>query len=291
MGTAGDKVAIRLTQMIRAFNDGKRLTVDEMADEFQVHTRTVQRDLSRFAFLPIEPEEGRYFLADYALGKLSYKDVKHFSSISGIGKLYPRLSDEKISDILNPKTSKALKVNAYSHENLLALSKEFDALGAAVLNRHRVAFVYSKKRREVDPYKLLNNNGIWYLLAVEDGVLKHFTFSKIKQLSIRSEVTFDADSKVLKMIEENTQGWVSQEPIEVTLQIDLEVAEYFLRRELLPQQEVVEKNASHLILKAKVAYEEEVFRMVRYWIPHIRILEPIELQEKLENSLKSYLSY
>jgi len=102
MGTSGDKVAIRLTQMIRAFNDGKRLTLDEMADEFQVHPRTVQRDLSRFAFLPIEQEEGRYFLAEYALGKLSYKDVKHFSTISGIGKLYPKLSDEKISEILNP---------------------------------------------------------------------------------------------------------------------------------------------------------------------------------------------
>ena len=36
-------------------------------------------------------------------------------------------------------------------------------------------------------------------------------------------------------------------------------------------------------------YEEEVLKVVRYWIPHIKIVEPDYLQEKLLNGLDLYL--
>jgi len=38
------------------------------------------------------------------------------------------------------------------------------------------------------------------------------------------------------------------------------------------------------------AYEEEALRLIRYWIPNIRIISPTHLQDKLEEGLREYLS-
>lgn len=284
----GDKLATRLSLMLRSFNDGARLTVEEMAEEFAVDVRTAQRDLKRLCFLPIERENGRYFLAAYALGKLGYKDLKGFASSSGIGELYPKLDDRQISDILNPKTSTTMKVKGHSYENLASVVDTFNALGGAIIAQRMMAFEYKGKSRQVEPYKLFNTNGIWYLVALEDRTIKHFTLSKISHLSATSK-HFEVDEQVVDTIEENNLTWITKDPIEVTLRIDAKVSEYFIRRELLSAQKIIEECEAYLLVSTKVTFEEQILRTVRYWIPHITILSPAHLQEKLEASLQNYL--
>jgi len=283
-----DMLAKRVVLMLQRFNNGARLTVEEMAEEFGVSIRTVQRDLVRLSFLPIEKEQGMYYLASYALGKLSFKDIQEFSTVSGISELYPILDANSIVDILNPKTQQVLKVQGHNHEDLSFRKSDFDALGVAIINQEKMAFEYNNKSRQVESYRLFNTHGIWYLLAVDEGILKHFTFSKIKYLSKTKEY-FEIDINVVDRIEENSLTWKTHEPIDIVLKVSTEVAEYFLRRDLLPYQELLEEHETHLVLKAKVAFEEEILRLVRYWVPHIHIVEPKHLQEKLENSLKVYI--
>ena len=69
-----DKIAFRLAQILIKLNDGARLSIDELTEEFSVNKRTILRDFERLNVLPIEKANGKYFLADYAFGKLSYKD-------------------------------------------------------------------------------------------------------------------------------------------------------------------------------------------------------------------------
>jgi predicted DNA-binding transcriptional regulator YafY len=38
-----------------------------------------------------------------------------------------------------------------------------------------------------------------------------------------------------------------------------------------------------------VSYENEILKVIRYWIPYIKILKPIYLQEKLLKDLKTYI--
>jgi len=71
-----DTLAIRLAQILTMFNDGRRLTLKELAEEFSVSARTIQRDFERLSTLPIKKENGYYHLEEYALGKLSFKDIK-----------------------------------------------------------------------------------------------------------------------------------------------------------------------------------------------------------------------
>lgn len=289
MAESYDKLAARVVMILQRFNDGERLTVEELAEEFGVSERTIQRDLKRFSFLPIEKKEGRYYLASYALGKLRFEDMKDFARISGIGKLYPRLDAQTITDILNPETAKTMKVKGHSYEVLSTIAETFDLLGGAVLSHLKVSFDYKDKQRTVLPYRLFNTNGVWYLVGVEDGVIKHFTLSKISSVCVLQE-HFECDEKIDETIAYSDMTWITQKPIAVTLRIDAAVADYFERRAILPEQEIVEtEEDGALVVKTNVAFEEEILRTVRYWIPHISILFPEHLQYMLEEGLRSYI--
>jgi len=283
-----DKLATRLALMLTKFNNGEQLSVKELAEEFNVDERTIQRDFKKLSYLPIEKKNGYYSLAPYCLGKLSFSDIKRFAEFSGVRELYPELSDELIVDILNARVSKTMEVRGHRYEDLSRKVDLFNDIGAAILQRRQIAFVYKEKSRVAEPYRLVNTNGIWYLVATEEGVVKNFALSKVEVLEPMNSY-FTPGEQIEKMLLDNKGLWYTQTPIDVTLAIDASVAEYFLRRDLLPHQEIIEQDDEKLIVSTKVAYEEEILKTVRYWIPHITILSPKDLQIKLEETLTNYL--
>ena len=283
-----DTLATRLSQILTMFNDGKRLSVEVLAKEFSVTERTIQRDLNRLSYLPIKKHDGYYTLEAYCLGKLSFKDIKQFATFSGVRELYPELSDALIVDTLNERTNKAMEVHGHTYENLSDRVDDFNAIASAIITFVQIQFLYKDKVRVVNPYKLNNINGIWYLVGVEDGVLKNFSFSSIANLVVMDE-NFKQDEEIVKILEEQQGVWSTQNRLEVVLEVDASVAPYFLRRDLLPNQNILENTVRGLVVSTEVAYEEEILKVVRYWIPHITIRSPMYLQEKLEKSLKNYL--
>jgi predicted DNA-binding transcriptional regulator YafY len=284
-----DTLATRLSQILRMFNDGRRFSVEELAEEFCVSERTIQRDLNRLSYLPIEKNDGYYSLATYCLGQLSFNDIKQFATFSGIRELYPALSDALIVDTLNERTNRTIEVYGHKYENLSDRVDDFNYIGSAIVTYKKIQFLYKDKVRVVDPYKLNNMNGIWYFVGVEDGTLKNFSFSSISNLVVIEE-KFTEDEEIVKNIEEHRGTWFTQNHIEVILEVDASVSNYFLRRDLLPNQTTLEETEEGLILSTQVAYDEEILKVVRYWIPHIKITSPLYLQEKLEKSLKNYLN-
>ena len=285
-----DTIATRLIVIISKLNQGERFTVDELVDEFNVTARTIQRDLNdRLSFLPIKKTNGYYHLEEYYLGKLALKDIKNFATLSGIKGLYPTLEDSFISDILDTKFNQAYLIKGHNYEDIANKSKEFKLLETAILDTKIVQFTYKDKNRTVQPYKLINTKGIWYLAGVEDDTLKTFSFNKISNLSILND-TFVIDDNISKTIKDDDNVWFTPNQIEVTLEVDNSVANYFKRRKILPNQTIIEDTQDKLIVSTKVSYEDEILKIVRYWIPNVKILQPINLQSNLENGLKEYLN-
>lgn len=181
-----DKLSTRLVSILQCLNNGERFSLEELAQEFNVSIRTIQRDLhERLAFIPIKKESGKYFLEGYVLGKLSFKDIQNFAILSGIGRLYPSLDKEFLNDLLNEKINKALLIKTKSYETL---DREvFEELSAAIIAKYPISFHYKEKCRKANPYKLINIDHIWYLLADENNTLKTFAFSKITQLRVEKK--------------------------------------------------------------------------------------------------------
>ncbi len=285
-----DKIASRLALILQKLNDGGKFTKEELCEEFNVSERTIHRDLTeRLSFLPLKCDKGYYGVESFALGNLSFKDIQAFATLSGIKSLYPSLTNEFIVDILNAKTNQAYLIKSVGYENLTPKQKIFEDISASILQNHQIECNYKEKKRVLNPYKLINTNGIWYLVADEEGILKTFTFSKLSNIK-SLDISFTPNTEFIEIITKNEANWFSQTVIEITLQIDSKIAEYFLRRAILPNQKIVEQNDDFLIISTKVSYEDEIMSTVKYWLPYVKILEPMHLQTKLTNLLQTYLN-
>ncbi|ECK7692919.1 YafY family transcriptional regulator [Campylobacter jejuni] len=268
-----DKLSIRLVQILSKFNNGESLSAQELAQEFNVDTRTIQRDLNeRLTFMPIKKENGRYVLESFALGKLSFKDIQNFATLSGIAELYPKLDQGFIVDLLSHRVNKVLMVK---NEGFQKVDYElFKDLGVAILKHNVLNFFYKEKERQIKPYKLVNYKGIWYLLGDENDKLKHFNLDKISKLHTKNE-NFIPDEKLEEQIQNDPNIWLGESK-EVILKLDKMLRNILFRKEILSNYQIID--------------EDEILHLVKQWIPYIKILAPIELKTRLENILKSYLN-
>jgi predicted DNA-binding transcriptional regulator YafY len=290
-----DTLVYRLAQILVKLNQGETLDPQSLAEEFKVNLRTIQRDLNvRFAYLPLMKTDGRYHLDSVFLGKLSTRDIERFAGLAGIRGLFPALSDDFLRDIFDSRIQSALLVKGHDYEDLAGKETSFRQLEQAIVARRHVAFDYQKaeearRHESVAPFKLVNHKGIWYLAGRDGDRLKTFAFAKIEHLRVL-ETHFPADPGVEKQLVEEDGIWLGEEKREIVLKVSADVAGYFKRRKLIANQ-VIEKELEDggLILSSKVGHMNQVLPIVRYWIPHIRIISPEGLQAELERELADYV--
>lgn len=290
-----DTLVYRLSMMLVKLNQGEKLDPQALAEEFGVNLRTIQRDLNqRFAYLPLQKTNGRYYIDPAFLGKLSTRDIERFASLAGIRGLFPSLSDDFLRDIFDARIQSALLVKGHNYENLAGKETMFRHLEQAIIARQNIRFEYvrdgiGKVYASVSPFKLMNHKGIWYLAGRDGEKLKTFSFAKIESLGLL-DTRFDPEPEVEKKLADEDGIWLGEEKTEIVLKIASEVAGYFKRRKLIANQ-IIEKELEDggLIVSAKVGHLNQVLPIVRYWIPNIRIISPEGLQEEMEKVLQEYL--
>lgn len=290
-----DTLVYRLAQMLVKLNQGEKLDPQALADEFGVNLRTIQRDLNeRFAYLPLERTDGRYHLDATFLGKLSTRDIERFAGLAGIRGLFPSLSDDFLRDIFDTRIQSALLVKGHAYENLAGKESSFRELEQAIVAHRLIAFDYAKEAgtkfyTDIAPYKLVNHKGIWYLAAKDGEKLKTYAFTRIERVRILDK-QFTPDHGINKTLAEEDGICLSEDKKEIVLKVAHEVAGYFKRRKLIANQ-VIEKKLEDggLIISARVGHANQIMPIVRYWIPHIRIISPEVLQGEMEQELAGYL--
>lgn len=283
-----DKLSTRLSQILIKFNNGDRVTIEDLAEEFGVSKRTIERDFVRFSYLPIIKENKEYYLENLAIGKLNFDDIKNFAIFSGVKSLFPSLTKQFLAEILTDKINKAFLVSNSGFEDIEKKQEIFYNLTSAICDQKIINFFYNDKARVVKPYKLINTNGIWYLNATENEDIKTYTFSKIKSLKVTDE-KFIQNINILKEIERNEINFLSSITKEVHLQIDNSAKEYFLRKKVLSNMKIIDQTNEYFIVSTNVAFDDEILNIVKQWIPYIKIVSPLELQNKLQDTLKNYL--
>jgi predicted DNA-binding transcriptional regulator YafY len=292
-----DSFGYRLIQILKKLNQGEKLDPKALAEEFNVNLRAIQRDLNeRFAFLQLEKTNGLYHLHPACLGKLSLRDIEHFARLAGVSGLFPSGTDNFLRELFDARVQTALLVKGQHYEDLGGKEHSFEQLEQAILARSKISYDYrktegTKSYADIEPYKLVNHGGTWYLAGKDGDKLKAFTFSKIDRLHV-SDATFTADSAVEVTLAAEDDIWLNNKKLEVVLKIAAPVADYFKRRKLVANQ-VIEKALEDggLIVSTKVAHINQILPTVRQWIPHIRIISPEGLQGEMERDIKIYLGY
>lgn len=140
----------------------------------------------------------------------------------------------------------------------------------------------------VEPYQLRNQSGVWYLLAVHDGLIKSFSLSRCQKM-VMADI-FSPDEAVQQRIAQENSIYFQERVPEVRILVAAKVADYFTRRNLLPKQELLQEYADgRLLLSCKEVHEHEVLPIVQYWLPHLSIQSPVDWQDKLLQLMTGYL--
>ena len=285
-----ETLANRLIDILSRLNSGEKLSINSLAEYYDAHPKTIRRDLVRLEScnLPIQ-KEGKYFSLDPTyLGKLKLKDIQSFARISGIRHLYPKLDVSFIRELLD---SRVYDAKGYFVEDASQFKILFEVFGEAIRKHQQIGFIYKGEPRVVEPYKLVHHHGCWYLAAVRKGVLRAYRLSRIELSAHPHELlSFRPDTSILTQLEDEESIWFGQEKQEIILTVHTDVALHFQQRQLLPEQQIIKKlDDGGLLLSSRITHITQILPLVRYWIPHIKIVNPEEMQDEMEMELKEYL--
>mgnify|MGYP003645734919 CR=1 FL=1 len=264
-------LAQRIVDIITKLNVGEILDIDELANVFGVSKRTIQRDInSRLAFLPLERNGSKVSLNANSLGKLTHHDIKNFAQLSGVSDLYPQLDSHFVTNLLTNayKSPYLVTGNEFEHDKVI-ITQNIKKLESAISKTKFITFQYKDKSyNAIAPYKLINHNQVWYVAAVDNNKLKTFHFYT------ETPAVFELEPK---------------EKIEVVLKVSPEVAHYFKRRQLLPEQ-VIDKELENgeLIISSEISYDLQIVPLIKYWMPHLQVITPIEIHEQVIADIERY---
>ena len=92
MNKEHDTTAIRLASILFKLNQGEKLNKKQLAEEFNVHTRTISRDLDeRLSFLPFFISDNTYSLPTSYLGKFNVEDINRFAKFASVKDLFGKI--------------------------------------------------------------------------------------------------------------------------------------------------------------------------------------------------------
>lgn len=297
-GKKHERLAYRLSDIIIRLNNGERLNIESLAQDYQVCIRTLKRDFQeRLATLDFSDSGPVFYrLSPSRVGYLNLTEIRRFANFASIQDLLPKIDRDFFYDKLN----QSIVVKGFDYENIQARTQEFTLINQAIKDCRIISFDYQKVRQQnsqnarkhyyLEPYHLLNKNGIWYVIGRRDAQTRNFCFTQMSNLCV-TDKTYDCDEEIKADLINTDSLFFDNHITEIVLQVRAKVAGYFERRALLPNQELIRKlDNGDLLLACRHVHPREVTPIVQYWLPHIRIISPSNIQEEMEEILKSYLS-
>jgi predicted DNA-binding transcriptional regulator YafY len=288
----GEKLAQRLSHIISRLHQGDVLEKRQLAQDLQVNVRTIERDLGeRLYGIAEQNEDGCWQLVSTSRSNIPSKHLHGYARMSGTEHLFPDNSlDYLLGQLQTPEQQRTTHVQAIAHEDLRARTEVFFQLQTAIEQKNPCHFEYKEKARTVQPYKLIHKNGVWYLAAEEGVKLKNFSIALIKGLQVDTGSHFAPKRNHQDYIAAKDDVWFTEDTTEVLLRVAPAVAHYFLRRPLLPYQQQRQDTDSSLLVTTKINHIDQLLPVVRYWLPHVRIIQPQAWHEELQNGLQQALA-
>jgi len=300
-----DIILTRLTIILSKLNDGEALSVKELAEEFNVSTKTIQRDFNERLYLsfPIykdnhkkwRMEEGFRIEKSSSVEDAVVLDIMQ-KLMEGAGNNFSNKATKLLSKIKNESYNPIYA--KLDMEDIGDKLKEVQKLESVIKNKREISCFYTfegyTKELRLKPLKIANYEGFWYLIALDarNDILKKYYLKNIKQITVLDE-SFESTEKLDSLLDNSISVWFNEdiEPYKVILNISKDVAKYFKRKPISKSQmtEAVYADGS-MDVSVKITDDREIIPFVKYWMPHIKILEPSRIAKTIKKDISEYLS-
>lgn len=296
-----DKFFARSILLLQELSEYGSKSVDELAEMFGVHKRTIYRDIERLHFFPIELENGIVRVAEgFVLENPKLQDMEllvaelAFDTIEGMDEKTDSYLASIRAKILNPLFFTPYDIKADSFEKIDMDSALFNKIEDAIAKCNISKVKSNEIESIVEPYKVVAIDGFWYLLARDqkDNKIKTYMIANIEEFRATTEI-FDAPYvDVDKLLQNVHSAWFDDgNSFEITVKVKPQIAQYFKLKKYLTSQKIVkEYDDGSILVSYKVSHDEDVDNLIKSWIPHIEVISPQRLRKKHINELDTYLN-
>ena len=106
-----------------------------------------------------------------------------------------------------------------------------------------------------------------------------------------SAKTFLANKSIDKILSNVHTAWFEDGvQFEVKIKVLKPIAHYFKKKKHLVSQQILKENADGSIdISFQVSSDEDIDNLIKAWLPHIIVLSPMRIKNKISLELKEYL--
>ena len=127
----------------------------------------------------------------------------------------------------------------------------------------------------------MNDRGWWYLAAIHNDTLKSYKVAQVSKVDVASQ-HFKRRKEVDDHVIDGSMIWLTDSPIEVVLRIDTSIASHFRNTNILPEQKLLKiLDDDSLLVTSTITNQKQIIPILKYWLPDIEILSPVELKQSL----------
>ena len=290
----------RLFEIVYILIQKKKVTAKELANRFEVSTRTIYRDIETLsrANIPIYATKGKEggieILDEYVLNKMLLTEEEQkqiLFALQGIKKVAGQNEKdilEKLSRLFNKKADDWIRIDFSNWGKDKEKEERFNKIKAAILNKNRIKFEYyntngEKSERIVEPLQIWFKDKSWYLIA----------FCKLKQ---DYRIFKIARIKEIEILEEHFERDLQQESKKEkckfkTITLKLEISKKMAYRvyDEFEDSEITKKDDGSFIINVEYPENEWVYGYILSFGEYLKVLSPERVKRTIKNKIKKIL--
>ena len=272
-------------------------TVKELAEIFEVSTRTIHRDIDSLssAGIPICTSRGRhggvYIMNNFILDKSVFSAEEKDQILTAIND-FSFILDEDTNDLLN-KLSAIFNTNArnwievdLSNWRYNKPSQDiFNSIKFAILDKKIISFEYYSKGnstyRKIEPIKLLFKSYNWYIygFCLFRNDYRLFKLSSINHLEVLED-KFERCDETSSIVD---NAFYNQNLVPVKLMFDKSIS-YRVFDEF--DKSEIEIDDEYLIVNTNLPSNDYLFSYLLSFGSNVELLEPYDLREEFKKVIK-----
>ncbi len=294
----------RLFEIVYILMQKRKITAKELADRFEVSTRTIYRDieiLSR-ANIPVYSIKGKDggigILEEYVLNKAILSEEEQNQILFALqGMIQVKGQNEKdilekLSILFNKKLNDWIKIDFSNWGKDNEQENRFDIIKSAILNKKLIEFTYynsngEESKRIVEPLQIWFKDKSWYLISYckQKEDYRIFKITRIKEIKTLEE---HFERELLKVQKEEKCNFKS-------ILLELEITKKMAYRvyDEFENSQISKKENGNFIVKVEYPENEWIYGYILSFGEHIKVLSPNSvkniIKEKIEKTLKNYL--
>jgi predicted DNA-binding transcriptional regulator YafY len=296
----------RLSSILPLLSSGYDLSTPKLAEQFGVTIKIIQSDFKEY-LIPLFCDKTIYY--DYisktykAKNNFLAKTLYSVEELAVISILKSKAKDKNLDDDLFEKTNSLFHkfedelLNSFYQKSSVEKIDDFKCeiieIKNAIESKNKIECFYNKKIRIINPLKILNLEGYWYLIVLDNtnDKIKTFHLNSIKEIKTLHN-SFEYDEDIINTFDNAITAYYKPKanPILVQLFVEENIVRYFKRKPISKTQRIIkEYQNGSCDIEIIVTDFMEIIPTIQRYIPFVKVIEPVELKNEIKKNIEKYV--